>query len=46
MEYKEGNFYLYKNVKVKLVKIIGARGIIDLNGQEIGVKLSDLQVIF
>ncbi len=46
MKYIEGEFFLYKNVKVKLVKIIGARGIIDLKGQEITVSLFDLKKVF
>lgn len=46
MNYQEGAFYLYKNVKVKLVKIVGTRGIIDLNGQEISVNLYELKPIF
>lgn len=46
MDYKEGQYYLYRGIKVRLVKIVGERGIIDLNGTEISVKLSDLSFIF
>ena len=46
MKYIEGEIYLYKNIKVKLVKIIGTRGTIDLKGREISVSLFDLKKVF